>query len=38
MHIKRKRNDLSLEEKQKMLKLFDEEKGCSQRFRNTISH
>jgi len=32
MHIKRKRNDLSLEEKQKMLKLFDEEKGCSQRF------
>ena len=29
---KRKRKDLSIEEKQKLLKLFDEDKGCSQRF------
>lgn len=29
---KRKRKDLSVEEKQTLLKLFDEDKGCSQRF------
>ena len=29
---KRKRKDLGIEEKQKLLKLFDEDKGCSQCF------
>ena len=31
-NLKRKRKDLTIEEKQKLLKLIDEDKGCSQRF------
>jgi len=31
-NLKRKRKDLTFEEKQKLLKLIDECKGCSQRF------
>ena len=30
--LKRKRKDLTIEEKQKLLKLIDEDKGCSQSF------